>query len=127
MPPMMNGADLLNSILRRTEPSESSWPTMAPNTTIGPMSCGSIDHAQMLIATRPKAKPDRPCTNPARHVPSTTAIKTSLFMPRRWEQSIGCPAAVDHQALAGHVGRCVGGEEHRCAHHVARRRQTTHR
>src|SRR3954463_1880482 len=103
MPPMMNGMDLRKSRPRRTEPSDSNCPTMAPNTTIGPMSCGSIDQAQMLIATRPKAKPDRPCTNPARHVPSTTEITTSLVTPRG-PGSIGCPAAVDQQALPGHVG-----------------------
>ena len=31
------------------------------------------------------------------------------------------PATIDHQALAGHVRRRVGGQEHRRAHHVARR------
>src|SRR5579863_8931068 len=123
MPPTMNGMARRASKPRRTVSMASSWPTTEPNTTMGAASCGSIDQAQMLIATRPNAKPDRPCTKPARHVPSTTDTRTSLVMGR----SVGGPAAVDQHALASHVSRCIGGEEHCRAHHVICACEAAHR
>ena len=48
---------------RRTAPIDRSCPSSEPKTIIGPASCGATTQAQMPLATSPKAKPERPCTN----------------------------------------------------------------
>src|ERR1700759_4132167 len=110
----MNGKTRRVSKLRRIVPNASTCPTTDPNTTIGAATRGSIDQAHTPIATRPNAKPERPCTNPARHVPSTIDATSSAFI----QGSVGGPAAINQEPLSSHIGRRVGGKEHSRADHV---------
>ena len=68
---------------RRTDAAASNWPVSAPNTVIAAASRGSIAQAQNDIATMPKAKPDRPWTNPATAAPVITISKLESMETRR--------------------------------------------
>lgn len=65
---------------RRTENTASSWPVSAPNTASAAASRGSSTQAQNDMATMPKAKPDRPCTNPATAAPTATIHTASIAL-----------------------------------------------
>ncbi|MNT01222.1 hypothetical protein D3C72_1356790 [compost metagenome] len=88
-PPSTKGANCLRLKPRRTVTAASTWPTSAPNTARVAAKRGSSAQAQNDIATSPKPKPDRPCTNPAATAPSATTRYTDsivilelLWVPR---------------------------------------------
>ncbi|KAI5931834.1 putative protein FAM10A5 [Manis javanica] len=63
-PPRMKGSSFASANPRRTVMADSTWPSSEPKTVSTAASRGSSTQAQNDMATMPKAKPDRPCTNP---------------------------------------------------------------
>ncbi len=66
----MKGSSFASANPRRTVMADSTWPSSEPKTVSTAASRGSSTQAQNDMATMPKAKPDRPCTNPAAAAPS---------------------------------------------------------
>src|SRR5712692_4061914 len=86
MPPIRNGSRRRQLWPRRTAPSDTSCATSEPNTTMGDSRRGSSTQAHTLSPIMPNAKPDRPATNAAPTVPTSTARTTPIVTSRSCER-----------------------------------------
>ena len=79
-PPITKGSNDFNSKLRLSLTAAIACPFKAPKTAIATANCGLTFQAQNDIATKLKANPDNPCTNPATIAPIIMIGKFSLYI-----------------------------------------------